>query len=275
DVVLEGEESQDASSQSAIPVPPEVKRIAVNKNSGETLLHRAARLGNEEVTLYCLRSGEYTVNARDNAGYTALHESCVKGSVRVARHLIMHGADVNCCSQDGIRPLHDAVENDQLEVARLLLSYGADPLIATYGGRTPLKIARSHVMYNVLKVPLTFTSAQHSFCISPSPPVTKTASVIVGNVARRRGDCLASTTNPPSSSIIHKTGLICRGIHLPQGAGNGYYVQRSCNCGPVMSCLAVASHCEIVSDCRELAGMCTHTMVLRACWWRKGRLMKQ
>nr|KAG5685240.1 hypothetical protein BaRGS_014098 [Batillaria attramentaria] len=47
DVVLEGEESQDASSQSAIPVPPEVKRIAVNKNSGETLLHRAARLGNE------------------------------------------------------------------------------------------------------------------------------------------------------------------------------------------------------------------------------------
>ena len=43
----EGEEVCDVSGQSAIPVPPEVKRIAVNKNSGETLLHRAARLGNE------------------------------------------------------------------------------------------------------------------------------------------------------------------------------------------------------------------------------------
>ena len=43
----EGDEVCDVSGQSTIPVPPEVKRIAVNKNSGETLLHRAARLGNE------------------------------------------------------------------------------------------------------------------------------------------------------------------------------------------------------------------------------------
>lgn len=34
------------------PVPPEVRRLIVNKNAGETLLQRAARLG-YQVLLYC------------------------------------------------------------------------------------------------------------------------------------------------------------------------------------------------------------------------------
>lgn len=30
-----------------VPVPADVKKLTVNKNSGETLLHRAARMGHE------------------------------------------------------------------------------------------------------------------------------------------------------------------------------------------------------------------------------------
>ncbi|GFN74103.1 hypothetical protein PoB_000060900 [Plakobranchus ocellatus] len=135
----------------SMPVPADMKRMTVNKNSGETLLHRAARLGHEEITLYCLRTQTVHVNARDNAGYTPLHESCVRGSVQVARHLIYYGADVNCCSQEGIRPIHDAIENDHIEVVRLLLVHGADPLIATYAGRTPVRIARSLSMLQTLQ----------------------------------------------------------------------------------------------------------------------------
>ncbi|XP_059178197.1 uncharacterized protein LOC131957416 [Physella acuta] len=134
-----------------VPVPADVKKLTVNKNSGETLLHRAARMGHEEITLYCLKTKTVHVNARDNAGYTPLHESCVRGSVAVARHLIYYGADVNCCSQDGIRPIHDAIENDHLEVVRLLLVHGADPLIATYAGRTPVRIAKSLPMLQTLQ----------------------------------------------------------------------------------------------------------------------------
>ncbi|KAL3846903.1 hypothetical protein ACJMK2_017853 [Sinanodonta woodiana] len=139
-------DDEDAGSMESGFESIHLPRLAINKDSGETLLHRAARLGYEEIALKCLASGSVDVNARDNAGYTPLHECCARGDLVIARHLLNHGADVNCCSQDGIRPIHDAVETDQVETVRMLLSYGADPCISTYAGKTPLKLAKSERM---------------------------------------------------------------------------------------------------------------------------------
>ncbi|XP_052830796.1 BCL-6 corepressor-like [Octopus bimaculoides] len=90
-------------TSNSIPMPPEIRRLAINKNSGETLLHRSARCGYQDVLYYCLKTRSVDVNARDNAGFTPLHECCVRGNLYVARYLISYGADVNQCSQDGIR----------------------------------------------------------------------------------------------------------------------------------------------------------------------------
>ncbi|XP_032412008.1 BCL-6 corepressor-like isoform X2 [Xiphophorus hellerii] len=139
------------TQQSARPVPPEVRRLIVNKNVGETLLQRAARLGYQEVVLYCLERRLCDVNHRDNAGYCALHEACARGWLGIVRLLIGHGADVNCGSQDGTRPLHDAVENDHLEVVRFLLACGADPTLTTYSGRGPLSMTHSAAMETFLE----------------------------------------------------------------------------------------------------------------------------
>ncbi|KAL0974114.1 hypothetical protein UPYG_G00215530 [Umbra pygmaea] len=132
-------------------VPPEVRRLIVNKNAGETLLQRAARLGYQEVVLYCLEKDVREVNRRDNAGYTALHEACSRGWSHIVQVLLKHGADVNCSAQDGTRPIHDAVASDNLPVVWMLLNHGADPTLATYSGQTAVKLAQSPSMKSFLK----------------------------------------------------------------------------------------------------------------------------
>ncbi|XP_069068919.1 BCL-6 corepressor-like protein 1 isoform X1 [Pleurodeles waltl] len=131
-------------------VPPEARRLIVNKNAGETLLQRAARLGYMEVVLYCLQRDLGDVNRRDNAGYTALHEACSRGWIDIMQTLLDNGANVNCSAQDGTRPIHDATVNDSLEAVWLLLSYGADPTLATYSGQTAMKLASSDAMKQYL-----------------------------------------------------------------------------------------------------------------------------
>ncbi|XP_041846749.1 BCL-6 corepressor-like protein 1 isoform X2 [Melanotaenia boesemani] len=132
------------------PVPPEVRRLIVNKNAGETLLQRAARLGYQDVVQYCLDKDIREVNRRDNAGYTALHEASSRGWTQIVQLLLKHGADVNCSAQDGTRPLHDAVASDNLPIVWLLLNHGADPTLATYSGHTPVKLAHSQSMKTFL-----------------------------------------------------------------------------------------------------------------------------
>ncbi|XP_067127862.1 uncharacterized protein [Centruroides vittatus] len=147
----ENENSSKVLSDTTSGVPPEMKRLMVNKALGETILHRAARLGYTDVVAYCLDTNYCDVNIRDNAGYTPLHECCARGNLEIARALLQYGADVNASAAGGIRPLHDAIEGGNVEVVRLVLSYGADPTIVTYSGLTPLKLARSPIMAEFLQ----------------------------------------------------------------------------------------------------------------------------
>lgn len=113
----------------------EIRSWVLNKGVGESILHKAARLGYIDVVVYCLERLEMLPDQKDNAGYTPLHEACSRGLTDIARVLLQYGANHSeTAHSGGIRPLHEAVENGYLEIVRLLLSYGADPLLATYSG---------------------------------------------------------------------------------------------------------------------------------------------
>ncbi|XP_064338802.1 BCL-6 corepressor-like protein 1 isoform X3 [Camelus dromedarius] len=183
-------------SPTARQIPPEARRLIVNKNAGETLLQRAARLGYKDVVLYCLQKDSEDVNHRDNAGYTALHEACSRGWTDILNILLEHGANVNCSAQDGTRPVHDAVVNDNLETIWLLLSYGADPTLATYSGQTAVKLASSDTMKRFLSDHLSDLQG------------------------RAEGDPGVSWDFYSSSVLEEKDGFACDLLHNPPGSSD-------------------------------------------------------
>lgn len=111
----------------------------LNKGVGESVLHKAARLGYIDVIAYCLERLDMSPNQKDNAGFTPLQEACSRGLIDIARLLLEYGANHSDTAPSGIRPLHEAVENGDTEMVRLLLSYGADPMLATYAGKQEWK----------------------------------------------------------------------------------------------------------------------------------------
>ncbi|XP_023574626.1 BCL-6 corepressor-like protein 1 isoform X2 [Octodon degus] len=185
-----------SESPTARQIPPEARRLIVNKNAGETLLQRAARLGYKDVVLYCLQKDSEDVNHRDNAGYTALHEACSRGWTDILNILLEHGANVNCSAQDGTRPVHDAVVNDNLETIWLLLSYGADPTLATYSGQTAMKLASSDTMKRFLSDHLSDLQG------------------------RAEGDPGVSWDFYSSSVLEQKDGFACDLLHNPPGSAD-------------------------------------------------------
>lgn len=139
------------SPESVADIQTEIRTWVIKKGVGETILHRAARLGYTDVAAYCLEKLDSAPSPKDNAGYTPLHEACSRGHLEIAKLLLAYGANVSESANGGIRPLHEAAENGATELVRLLLSYGADPLLATYSGQTPLMLASDTDAYLILE----------------------------------------------------------------------------------------------------------------------------
>jgi hypothetical protein len=91
-----------------------------------------------------LSSGRVRVEARDSAGWTALHHAVMDDQLELAKMLLEAGADPNVYSRLGDMPLHKCIMYRKSALARLLSEYGADWTMKppVKGSVSPLEILR-------------------------------------------------------------------------------------------------------------------------------------
>ena len=66
------------------------KHLVTDKSTGETILHRAAKMGYPDVAAYALDMAKMSATVKDNAGWTAIHKAALKGHAEVVDYLIRY-----------------------------------------------------------------------------------------------------------------------------------------------------------------------------------------
>jgi ankyrin repeat protein len=121
-------------------------------NNGWAALRYAALLGNPDIMIKMIKSGNVNVNKRDREGRTPLMTVAWYGTVEAAKILINNGAKINDRDDKGRTPLMYAAANDQNnDILNLLINNGGDIEARDNSGWTPLMYAvRNEIPRNVM-----------------------------------------------------------------------------------------------------------------------------
>ncbi|XP_039556694.1 protein phosphatase 1 regulatory subunit 16A-like, partial [Passer montanus] len=125
------------------------RRKRVTFPASVRLLEAAGRHDVEEVRQF-LESG-MSPDLCNEDGLTALHQSCIDGSVPVARLLLEAGAAVDARDAELWTPLHAAATCGHLRLAQLLLQRGADLLALTSDGDMPYDLCEDEATLECLE----------------------------------------------------------------------------------------------------------------------------
>ncbi len=79
------------------------RRNSATTGSQQTVAHLAAQTGNIEALQSAVKNNKTAVKARDENGWTPLHEGARAGHIDVVKYLIENGADVNDKTGDGVK----------------------------------------------------------------------------------------------------------------------------------------------------------------------------
>lgn len=118
------------------------------KTNGDTQLHVAAEIGDENLMQRRLAEKKGFINAKNSDGFTPLHRASAYGHAHIVELLLKFGADkearANSVGAYEQTPLYLAATNNQVSAAEVLLLAGADPNTRVKGGQTALHGAAIH-----------------------------------------------------------------------------------------------------------------------------------
>uniref|UniRef100_A0A672T426 Histone-lysine N-methyltransferase EHMT2-like n=1 Tax=Sinocyclocheilus grahami TaxID=75366 RepID=A0A672T426_SINGR len=108
---------------------------------GSTGLHHAAKLGNLEVLMLLLSTGQVDLNTQDSGGWTPIIWAAEHRHIDVIRALLNRGADVTVRDKEMNVCLHWASFAGSAEIVELVLNAGCPLSSVNLHGDTPLHIA--------------------------------------------------------------------------------------------------------------------------------------
>ncbi len=127
--------------------------IHAKDNKGFTSLHEAAKHGHLDIVEKLIEKGA-DIHAKTNRGYTPLYLAALNGNLQVVRKLIEKGADINA-KNHGLTPLIAAAIgvgfHGKLQVLEELIEKGADVNIIANHGYTLLHLAARHGYLSIVE----------------------------------------------------------------------------------------------------------------------------
>ncbi|CCH41444.1 Ankyrin [Wickerhamomyces ciferrii] len=85
--------------------------VRIKDKRSQYPLHRAASIGSLPLVETFIKEGKSPINAKDSAGWTAVHHALSEGHGDVAVLLVKSGADYNVEDDEGLTPLKVAVDD--------------------------------------------------------------------------------------------------------------------------------------------------------------------
>jgi len=88
-----------------------------------------------------LQQTSIDINATNNRGQTALHQSIIRNKINLMKLLLQYKANIHIIDNTGKSAFHYAASCPHLQVIQLLLRYGANAYQTTNDEKTPLQLA--------------------------------------------------------------------------------------------------------------------------------------
>ena len=125
--------------------------VDCKNNDDKTALHEAAQFSQPAVVRLLLEKGAQ-INALKRADWTPLMLACTKKCLETVRVLVENGGLINYCNKDGWTCMHLAAREGSGAIFGLLVEKGGDCGVRTNNGRSVLHVAALHGSLEVVEV---------------------------------------------------------------------------------------------------------------------------